>query len=146
MCGTGCASGQMVASAGAKPVTERKGKSAILWVLLWLFWLALLTQQTIAELRFNAPVQLLVIQVLPLLVFMPGVARDNLRSVIWLTFVLLGYFVWAVLAAFARSDDPLAQLGVALIVALFSVAALYIRFRGRELKSASGAIHNEETV
>ena len=146
MCGTGCASGHVVTSSGAGSVTERKGKSAILWVLLWLFWLALLTQQTIAELRFNAPVQLLVIQALPLLVFMPGVAKDNLRSVIWLTFVLLGYFVWAVLAAFARSDDPLAQLGVALIVALFTVAALYIRFRGRELKSASSAIQKEETV
>lgn len=127
-------------------MTERKGKSAILWVLLWLFWLALLAQQTLAELRFNAPVQLLVIQALPLLVFMPGVARDNLRSVIWLTFVLLGYFVWAVLAAFARTDDPLAQLGVALIVALFAVAALYIRFRGRELKSASSANQKEENV
>ena len=136
----------MVAGAGAGPVTGRKGKSAILWVLLWLFWLALLAQQTIAELRFNAPVQLLVIQALPLLVFMPGVARDNLRSVIWLTFVLLGYFVWAVLAAFARTDDPLAQLGVALIVALFAVAALYIRFRGQELKSASSANQKEENV
>jgi uncharacterized membrane protein len=136
----------MVAESGAVPVTERKGKSAILWVLLWLFWLALLAQQTIAELRFNAPVQLLVIQALPLLVFMPGVARDNLRSVIWLTFVLLGYFVWAVLAAFARTDDLLAQSGVALIVALFAVAALYIRFRGRELKSASSANQKEENV
>jgi uncharacterized membrane protein len=74
------------------------------------------------------------------------VARDNLRSVIWLTFVLLGYFVWAVLAAFARTDDLLAQSGVALIVALFAVAALYIRFRGRELKSASSANQKEENV
>jgi len=115
-------------------MTPREGKTQLLWWAMWLQWVALILQQSIAELRFNAPVQLLVVQALPLVVFMPGVARDNLRSVIWLTFVLLGYFVWAILAAFARPEDWAAQAGVALIVGLFTTAALYIRFRGREQK------------
>ena len=56
------------------PVTAR------LWVCLWLAWAALILQQVVFEVRFGAPLQLLAVQVLPLVVFMPGVARDNLRS------------------------------------------------------------------
>ena len=63
---------------------------------------------------------------------MPGVARDNLRSIIWLTFVLLAYFVWAVLAAFAHPGLPLA--GIVILGVLFAVCAFYIRYRGREIK------------
>lgn len=117
------------------PVMTPRGRvTARLWVLLWLAWVALILQQVAFEVRFGAPLQLLVIQVLPLVVFMPGVARDNLRSIIWLTFVLLGYFVWAVLAAFARPGDGLALAGLAVLSTLFMLCALYIRYRGRELK------------
>jgi len=111
------------------PVTAR------LWVCLWLAWAALILQQVVFEVRFGAPLQLLAVQVLPLVVFMPGVARDNLRSIIWLTFVLLGYFVWAVLAAFARPGDGLALAGLVVLTTLFLLCAVYIRYRGRELKS-----------
>ena len=105
-----------------------------LWYALWVAWLALVLQQMLFEMRFGAPVQLLVIQVLPLVVFMPAVARDNLRGIIWLTFVLLAYFVSAVLAAFAHPGDVLALTGIVLLCSLFSLCAFYIRYRGRELK------------
>ena len=114
-------------------MTPRGRVTARLWVMLWLTWMALILQQVASEFRFGAPLQLLVIQVLPLVVFMPGVARDNLRSIIWLTFVLLGYFVWAVLAAFARPGDGLALAGLALLSLLFMLSALYIRYRGVNL-------------
>ena len=105
-----------------------------LWYALWIAWSGLVLQQILFELRFGAPVQLLVIQVLPLVVFMPGVARDNLRSIVWLTFVLLAYFVWAVLAAFAHPGDFLALAGIVTLGVLFAVCAVYIRYRGREIK------------
>ena len=106
-----------------------------LWRAFWFFWLAVILQQILLDARFGAPVQLLIIQVLPLAIFKPWVARDNLQSLIWFSFVLLFYFVWAVQAAFARPDDEVALAGVFLQVILFLLAALYIRFRGRELKA-----------
>jgi uncharacterized membrane protein len=92
-------------------------------------------QQILLDARFGAPAQLLILQVLPLVIFMPWVARDSLQSLIWFSFVLLGYFVLAVQAAFGRVDDNVALVGAFLQVILFLLAALYIRFRGRELKA-----------
>jgi len=135
MSGTGYARGYDSRSDRSKPMTKRGSTTRQLWTALWLCWLAVVLQQIILDARFGAPIQLLVIQVLPLVVFVPWVAKDNLHSLIWLTFVLLGYFVWAVQTAFARPDDGVALIGVFLQVILFLLAALYIRFRGRELKS-----------
>lgn len=114
-------------------MTSRGPKTNFLHLLFWLSLLGFILQQVLSELRFNAPPQLLVIQLLPLVIFLPGIARDNLRSFVWLSFVVLAYFVSAILALFARSDDGFAIAGVALLVMLFTVIALYIRYRGREL-------------
>ena len=135
MSGAGYARGYDSRSDRSKPMTKRGSTTRQLWTALWLCWLAVVLQQIVLDARFGAPIQLLAIQVLPLVVFVPWVAKDNLHSLIWLTFVLLGYFVWAVQTAFARPDDGVALIGVFLQVILFLLAALYIRFRGRELKS-----------
>ena len=117
-------------------MTSRGPKTNFLHLLFWLLLLGFILQQVLSELRFNAPPQLLVIQLLPLVIFLPGIARDNLRSFVWLSFVVLAYFVSAILALFARSDDGFAIAGVALLVMLFTVIALYIRYRGRELSQS----------
>lgn len=117
-------------------MTSRGARTKFLHLLFWLSLLGFILQQVLSELRFNAPPQLLVIQLLPLVIFLPGIARDNLRSFVWLSFVVLAYFVSAILALFARSDDGFAIAGVALLVMLFTVIALYIRYRGRELSQS----------
>jgi len=117
-------------------MTSRGARTKFLHRLFWLSLLGFILQQVLSELRFNAPPQLLVIQLLPLVIFLPGIARDNLRSFVWLSFVVLAYFVSAILALFARSDDGFAIAGVALLVMLFTVIALYIRYRGRELSQS----------
>jgi len=118
---------------------ERGSKTSWLWRLLWLLWLGFVMQVGVNDAQFGAPLQLIVLHVIPLLVFMPGVARDNLRSVIWLCFVIMGYFVLAVLAAFAQPHNATAIAGIVIVVLLFIVATLYIRFRGRELRASSGS-------
>ena len=117
-------------------MTSRGARTKFLHRLFWLSLLGFILQQVLSELRFNAPPQLLIIQLLPLVIFLPGIARDNLRSFVWLSFVVLAYFVSAILALFARSDDGFAIAGVALLVMLFTVIALYIRYRGRELSQS----------
>ena len=116
-------------------MTTRGSTTRQLWRALWFFWLAVILQQILLDARFGAPAQLLILQVLPLVIFMPWVARDSLQSLMWFSFVLLGYFVLAVQAAFGRVDDSVALVGAFLQVILFLLAALYIRFRGRELKA-----------
>lgn len=106
-----------------------------LWLALWVFWAVFVLQQVADLIRDHAPWPLGVLRALPLLVFMPGVAKDNLRSLVWLCFVILFYFVSAVELAFARPGDAIAVLGLMTVVMLFTAATLYIRFRGRELRT-----------
>lgn len=125
-------------------MTERSRGLQVLWWLLWLVWCVYVAQQIVDVARFNAPWPVWLIRILPLVLFMPGVARDNLRAVIWLCFVLLFYFISAVELVFAQPSDPVAVVGIVAVVALFVVATLYIRFRGRELKAAAAGRQNLE--
>ncbi len=106
-----------------------------LWVALWLCWLAFALQQCWDLLRFDAPPALAALRILPLLLFMPGVWQDNLRSVVWLCFATLFYFISSVEAIFARPNDAVSIGGIVAVVLLFVVCTLYIRFRGREQRS-----------
>ena len=114
---------------------DRGAVSRPLWQALWLLWFVYAFQQVIDVARFDAPWPVWLIRVLPLVIFMPSVARGSLRAVIWLCFVLLFYFISAVELIFAKPHDTVAIVGICAVVALFSVATLYIRFRGKELKA-----------
>lgn len=70
---------------------------------------------------------------LVLLAFLPGIMKRNLRSHIWLTFVLLFYFLGAVSTAFACTS-VLSVVEVLLIVELFIAAMLYVRWQAKYLK------------
>ena len=146
MPGVGCPRSHVGAKSG-DIMSPRGSKAKIFHLLFWVVLLGFILQQVLSELRFNATPQLLVVQLLPLVIFLPGIARDNLRSFIWLSFVVLAYFVWAVLALFARPDDGLSVAGVVLLVLLFIVTALYIRYRGRELSQSreDSAEHSERS-
>lgn len=73
------------------------------------------------------------IQLVLLLAFLPGMLKQNVRSYVWLTFVLLGFFMAAVSISFACTS-LLTISEVLLITVLFISAMLYIRWRSRELK------------
>ena len=120
-------------------MVERSKLCQALWLLLWALWLTFAAQQIFDVARFNAPWPVWLLRVFPLVIFMPGVARGNLRAEIWLCFVLLFYFVSAVELIFAAPDDGIAILGLSSVIGLFIVSALYIRTRGRELKAALAA-------
>ena len=75
------------------------------------------------------------IHLLPLLMFIRGVLRRNVRSHVWLAFISLGYFLGSVNAIFA-CPGILAAVEVALIVVLFVTSTMYIRWRSRQLSAA----------
>ena len=121
----------------------RQTMSQLLWIAVWALLLIYGAQLVWDVARFAAPWPMWVLRLLPLVLFVPSIARDNLRAVVWLCFVLLFYFISAVELVFATPDDPVAIWGVTAVVLLFVVAALYIRVRGPEQRGASAAAFTE---
>lgn len=74
---------------------------------------------------------------LPLLLFVAGLLRQNVRSHVWLCFAMLGYFLLAVQNIFA-CQSVLAAIELLAIVVLFIAAMLYVRWRSRALVAAEG--------
>ncbi len=101
-------------------------------------FLALFLQQALDAWSSAAPWIVWAAVLVPLLLFLPGVLRDNLRSYIWLCFVCLLYFMRLVLENFAHPGKPLALAGMAAVVALFCSAMMYVRWRARELRADPG--------
>ena len=90
--------------------------------ITWLAWFTLLLQQAATAWVQQAPWVVWLAFLLPLVIFVPGMLRDNLRSFIWLCFVSLLYFMRLVVAVFAQPDDGLAIMGLVAVVVLFCTA------------------------
>ncbi|QIB66661.1 DUF2069 domain-containing protein [Kineobactrum salinum] len=116
----------------SRPV--RSGASLRVWYLVWLCWVLLLLQQLTDALLTQLPWIIWLGKLLPLLVFVPGLLRDSLRSYIWLCFICLLYFIALVERVFALPGQALAWLGLVAVVTLFCSAMLYVRWRARELR------------
>lgn len=114
----------------------RGGASAWLWGLAWLSWLLLLSQQATDAYLLGLPWIFWCGKLLPLLVFLPGMLKDRLRSFIWLCFISLLYFITLVERLFAFPGSALAQMGMAAVVVMFVASMLYVRARGPELRAA----------
>lgn len=108
-----------------------------LWMGLWLSLAVLLGAQGVYAWQRAAPAVVWLCLFLPLLVLLPGLYRDRLRSVVWLSFVSLMYFLWSVLRVFAQPDSLRAQVELLAVVVLFLCAMFYIRQRARELRAVS---------
>lgn len=103
--------------------------------LTWISYAALLLQQAADAWMHAAPWFIWLVKLLPLLLFLPGMRKDNLRSYIWLCFVCLGYFLILVQRVFAQPHSLLVVGGLVAVVILFIAAMLYVRWRARELRA-----------
>ena len=65
----------------------------------------------------------------PLAMFAPGIWADNMRTLIWMGFVLLLYFAGAVFGVTKPEPSALDIAELTLIVFLFCSAMLYTRIR-----------------
>jgi uncharacterized membrane protein len=102
--------------------------------LTWLSWSLLVVLQAVDAWMLQAPWFIWAVKIFPLLLFLRGMLKDNLRSFIWLCFVCLGYFLVLVQRIFAQPDNPLVIAGLASVVILFIAAMLYVRWRAQELR------------
>jgi uncharacterized membrane protein len=104
-------------------------------IVCWLSFGVLLTQQFTEMWRAGAPWIIWIAILLPLLIFVPGMLRDNLRSFIWLCFVSLLYFIRLVIDLFEDPQNLAAVIGMLAVVLLFCSAMMYVRWRARELRA-----------
>jgi uncharacterized membrane protein len=114
-------------------ITWRANAARVTWLCYW----ALLLQQMLDASLHQAPWFIWALKLLPLMMFLPGMLRDNLRSYIWLCFVCLGYFLILVQRIFAQPGNLLVIGGLVAVVVLFVAAMLYVRWRARELRALS---------
>jgi len=109
------------------------------YVLVWLAWLVLLTLQVIDSWVYQLPWIIYLGRVIPLLIFLPGMCKDNLRSYIWLCFVSLLYFIALVERLFAQPDNVLSLLGMVAVLTLFIASMMFVRWRARENNASAEA-------
>ena len=124
--------------------TGRGGASLVAWRVTWLAWATLFTQQVADAWLYQLPWIIWLGKLVPLLLFLPGMLRDRLRSYIWLCFVCLLYFIAQVERLFALPGNALAITGTVAVVALSIAAMLYVRWRARELRADIAAQQGQE--
>jgi uncharacterized membrane protein len=103
-------------------------------VVCWTSFVVLFLQQVVEMGTVRAPWIIWVAVLLPLVIFVPGMLRDNLRSFIWVCFVSLLYFMRLVVSLFANPGNPVAIIGMVAVVMLFCSAMMYVRWRAQALR------------
>ena len=127
--------------AGATRGTSGAGPSALSSLasntrrVCWTAWWVLLLQQAADAWIHQLPWIIWLGKLVPLLIFVPGMLRDNLRTFIWLCFVSLLYFIALVERLFVQPGSLLAITGTVAVVVLFVAAMMYVRWRARELRA-----------
>ncbi len=111
--------------------------------LTWLAWCLLFATQIADAWVHGFPWIIWVGKLLPLLIFLPGMLKNNLRSYIWVCFVSLLYFLSLVERLFAQPDSVISILGMLAVVTLFISAMMFVRWRAREQKQADTPLDSD---
>ena len=123
----------------SEPKISRQGASLWFWLGLWVSVVVLLGTQIYDAWQRSAPVVVWLMWVLPILILLPGVLKDRLRTVAWLCFVSLLYFLIAVPRSFAEPGNLRTLLELVSVIGLFISTMFYLRFRGRALRAEADA-------
>ncbi len=115
----------------------------MLWLALWVSIAVFAGAMAIDAWQRRAPALFWLLWFLPLAVLLPGILRDRLRSVAWLSFLTLLYFVAAVQRIFAEPGSPRALVELLAVISLFLASMFYIRQRGPELRPAQDGPQGE---
>lgn len=97
-----------------------------LYYCAWYLWLA--------PAQSTHPWVIWLIHLVPLAAFAPVIIKGSPRGSIWLCFVLMFYFLEAVLAAWNPQLRWLGIIAALLIALLFSSAMMFARWQGRQMR------------
>jgi len=95
-------------------------------------WAGLLCYQIYCVANFGEPWIIALGRLLPLIIFIPGLIRVAPRTVIWLCFVSLMYFISGVERLFATPYSVSAWFAMVCIVTLFTAGMLWVRWQSRD--------------
>lgn len=99
--------------------------------------IGLFTGDALITLLSGAPLAVVIFlwlfRVLPLIIFLPGLRRGNLRTHAWLCFVILLYFTHAVITAFVPGSMLYGIVSSILCTVLFTALVVYIRLAREHL-------------
>ena len=84
------------------------------------------------------------IRLIPLAIFVSGLWKENLRSIAWLCFVVLLYFVMAVTESMSPFALWINYVELAMTVLLFCSATIFIRWHARSRIAAAAVNESGE--
>lgn len=107
------------------------------WQLLVLFYVLLLSLMISESVLFAPPgtglgaiLVVIALKLLPLLAFVPAIIGRRTGGTVWLSFVIMIYFCWAVLGAFEKGMPGwFAVVRCLLIGGLFTSCLLFVRWQ-----------------
>ena len=108
-----------------------------LWIALCAGVATMLLCQALDAWQRSAPALIWFFKLAPLLLLFPGVIKDRLRSMAWLSFVTLLYFLFGVQRVFAEPASMRAWVELSAIVLVFMSVMFYVSWRARELRAAT---------
>lgn len=112
---------------------KRPTKNIIAQYLTWLCYVLLLLMMIITSLPAFIPegssvTFMLLVKLIPLLIVLPGLAKDELRAHIWLCFIILFYFTQSVVEAFLSLAAFTDLFITSLTVVIFIASMFYIKW------------------
>ena len=107
----------------------RRSRAAALLCFFGLIMLLSVYDLFVADLHGARPWVILSIELLPLLILTPGMIRGSARGHSWTCFVVNLYFIKGALAAWDPARSVFGILEMAVSLAVFISALLYVRWR-----------------
>ena len=104
----------------------------IISVAVELLLLYLVTHTFLPEGK-NANTVIFWVNAIPLLVFLPLLLIRNIKAFAWLSFLIMLYFIIAVMNAFDPRYGVVSQLELATVCLIFIFSMLFIRYEQRRL-------------
>lgn len=123
------------------PITQRPTKNIVALQLTWTSYVLTLLMMIVTSLPAYIPegssvTVILLVKLIPLLILLPGLVKDTLRSHIWLCFIILFYFTQSVVETFLSSGAFTDIFITSLTVVIFLSSMFYIKWErtfGRQL-------------
>lgn len=121
-----------------KALTQKANYGFQVCLGLYLSLIALLLTKT---LWLNSPEKshliLSIVQIMPLLLPLPGLLRKRTKSAAWLCFILCFYFISSVLATWSFPGALYEWLITFFVIFLYIASMMFIRWQGRLLRHSS---------
>jgi uncharacterized membrane protein len=118
--------------------TSKSANAALVSKICYFFLLAGLAYTTFAS---NLPETVsvwvvLAVKFVPLLIVLPGLLKNSLRSYIWLCFIVLFYFTRAIVDAYLSEGENLADIALTILTTtLFLSAMMFVKWEKAQGKS-----------